>query len=297
MLMKQKKYWDEVDLSEKVVIVTGGNSGMGKETVIALANMGATVILGARDPKRGKAALEEIREYQPKGKILLQLADLSVMSEVRKFASEFKQNFNKLHVLVNNAGGIWSKRILTSEGNEFTIAINHLAPFLLTHLLLDELKAAKPSRVINISSMGHHFGSIDFDNMMGEKVYSATSAYGRAKLALIMQTYEMAKRMKAKSIEGIDIFAVHPGGVRTHFANENLMWRILMGMAAPFLASAAKGARTAVYLASAPEVVGKTGTYWVDKKSQKSSEASYNEENWAKVWDWSTKITGGVDPL
>ncbi len=296
-MLKQKKYWNEVDMSDKVVIVTGGNSGMGKETVIALADMGATVILGARNAERGKAALDEIRDYQPKGKVLLQLADLSVMSEVRKFANEFKQNFNKLHVLVNNAGGIWSKRILTSEGNEFTIAINHLAPFLLTQLLMDELKAAKSSRIINISSIGHRFGIIDFDNMMGEKEYSATSAYGRAKLALIMQTYEMAKRIKARSIEGIDLFAVHPGGVRTNFANQNIMWRILMGLAAPFLAGAAKGARTAVYLASSPEVVGKTGTYWVSKKPRKSSDASYDEGNWAKVWEWSVKRTGVEDPL
>ncbi len=296
-MVKQKKYWNEVDMSDKIVIVTGGNSGMGKETVIALADMGATVILGARNVERGHAALEEIREYHPKGKVIVQLADLSVMSEVHKFASEFKQKFHKLDVLINNAGGIWSKRILTSEGNEFTIAINHLAPFLLTHLLLDELKAARPSRVINISSTGHRFGTIDFDNMMGEKAYSATSAYGRAKLALIMQTYEMAKRMKAKNIEGIDVFAIHPGGVRTNFANENKMWRILMGMAAPFLRSAAKGARTHVYLASSPEVIGKTGMYWVSQKPRKSSAASYNEKNWTKVWEWSAKLTGVKDPL
>ncbi len=296
-MVKQKKYWDEVDMSGKVVIVTGGNSGMGKETVIALADMGATVILGARNAERGNAALEEIQNYHPKGKVILQLADLSVMSEVHKFASEFKQNFHKLDVLVNNAGGIWSKRILTSEGNEFTMAINHLAPFLLTHLLLDELKAAKPSRVINISSTGHRFGTIDFENMMGEKEYSATSAYGRAKLALIMQTYEMAKRMKAKNISGIDVFAVHPGGVRTNFGNQNVMWRILMGIAAPFLASASKGARTHVYLASSPTVVGKTGMYWVNKKARKSTGTSYNEENWAKVWEWSAKLTGVKNPL
>src|SRR6267143_398302 len=254
---------EETAMKDKVVMITGANSGIGKAASLALAKMDATVVMVARSKERGEAAKAEI-------------------------IKESKKN-SKLHVLVNNAGLFNRKRHVTTDGYENTFATNYLAPFLLTNLQLALLKDSAPSRIINVSSVGHYNGHINFDDLYMEIEYGGWKAYGQSQLALVLFTHELAKKLRGS---GVTVNAVHPGTVATN------IWTRPFGPAGfittlpkLFMASPEKGAETIVYLASSPDAQSLSGEYLEKLKVKKSSEESYDEEIARRLWDVSAKLT------
>jgi NAD(P)-dependent dehydrogenase (short-subunit alcohol dehydrogenase family) len=275
---------DSNRMQGKICMVTGANSGIGKETAVGLAKQGATVVMVCRDATKGEAALKEIKERTGNSAIELLLADLSSQQAIRNLVTDFKNKYSKLHVLINNAGVVLSRRILTIDGIETQFAVNHLAPFLLTNLLLDVLKASAPARVVNLSS-GIHKGAT-IDDLQSEKKYSAFSAYGKSKLALTLFTYELARRLKGS---GVTVNAVHPGVVKTNLGRD-MNW-FSRGFTKVFFKSPVKGATTSIYVASSPEIEGITGKYFANKKETPSSKLSYDETAAKQIWDLSAKLT------
>ncbi|MDP8947978.1 MAG: SDR family oxidoreductase [Actinomycetota bacterium] len=248
-------------MEDKVVLITGGTSGIGKAAT-ALVAMGAEVVVTGRNRERGEAAVEEIRRESGREKVSLMLADLAVQAEVRELAGEFKARYARLDVLVNNAGLIQSRRTETPEGIELTLAVNHLAPFLLTYLLFDLLERSAPSRIITVSSEARRHAEIDFDDLQSERRYRGFAVYGMTKLANILFTYELAERLRES---GVVANCVHPGGVNTDFGNNNRSLGILLFRAMkPFMRTPRQGADTVVYLASSPEAGRMSGKYLMD---------------------------------
>jgi NAD(P)-dependent dehydrogenase (short-subunit alcohol dehydrogenase family) len=274
----------------KVILITGGTSGIGKAAATALAGMGATVVITGRNEERGKRALQEIREESGNDGVELILADLTVQDEVRRLAEELRERHNQLEVLVNNAGLVLSERTETPDGIETQLAINHLAPFLLTNLLLDLLKESAPSRIVTVSSDAHRWAKIDLDDLQSRKRYRGMQVYGKTKLANIMFTYELAERLEGT---GVTANCMHPGGVNTNFGNNqggpmNLLFRLFK----PFMRSPEQGADTLIYLASSPEVEGMTGKYLADRKVKAASDAAYDETTRKRLWEVSEELTG-----
>ncbi len=276
-------------MKDKIVLITGATSGIGKATALGLAEKGATVVIAARNEQKGKKALEEIRRKTGNPNLDLMIVDLSSLDSVRKLAETFKSRYDKLDVLINNAGIFIDYRKKTRDGFEYTFGVNHLSHFLLTNLLLDRLKAAAPSRIINLSSEAQRQGHIDFEDLMAVKKFSSFKAYGQSKLANILFTYELARRPEGT---GIAVNAVHPGVVRTNFGSDAKgFFKVLMPLFKPFLRSPAKGAATSVYLASSSEVEGITGKYFYDLKEIQSNAESYNKEIAMRLWEMSEKYT------
>ena len=277
-------------MNGKIVLITGGTSGIGKAAAMALAKLGAEVVVTGRNRERGEGAVEEIRRESGSRKVSLLLADLAVQAEVRRLAEEFEASHDRLDVLVNNAGLIQSRRTETPDGIEVTFAVNHLAPFLLTNLLLDLLKESAPSRIITVSSEAQRRAKIDFDNLQGERRYSAFRAYGQSKLANIMFTYELAERLRGTNATAN---CLHPGGVNTNFGNNNRGPMTLLFRAfKPFMRSPEQGADTIVYLAASPDVEGMSGKYLVDRRVIAPSEETYDEPTRKKLWEISEELTG-----
>jgi NAD(P)-dependent dehydrogenase (short-subunit alcohol dehydrogenase family) len=276
-------------LRGKVCIVTGANSGIGKATALGLAELGAAVVMLCRDRVRGEVARAEIRERSGNDAVDLMLADLSVQSSIRDFVERFERAYGGLHVLVNNAGVVAARRTLTADGLELTFAVNYLAPFLLTNLLLDELKASAPARVVNVAGSLHRWGKINFDDLQLEKNYGAARAGCQSKLALVLFTYELARRLEGTAVTAN---CLHPGAVRAGIARD-LPWylRAPAFVARPFFVSPGRGARTSVYLASSPAVEGVTGKYFSKMREVRSSAASYDEEAAARLWRVSEELT------
>ncbi|MBI0583025.1 MAG: SDR family oxidoreductase [Methanomassiliicoccus sp.] len=281
---------DKQGMSGKLVVITGATSGIGRATAEGLSAMGATLLLVGRDEGRLKAAQDSMPRVEGVPMPETHCADLSSMAEVRRLAAAIRDAHPRVDVLINNAGTIAGRRKLTVDGYEYTFALDHLSPFLLTNLLLDRLKAAAPSRIITVSSSAHLAGKIHFDDLMLARRYSAPRAYGQAKLANVLFTYELARRL-----EGTRVTAncVHPGAVRTHFGNE-ASGPVRIGLVAvrPFELSARQGARTPIYLASSPEVEGVTGRYFVRGKARRSSTASYDLDAARRLWEESARLTG-----
>lgn len=279
------------EMNGKIVMVTGANAGLGKETSLALARMGATVICVCRDKARGEAAVAEIKQRSGSDKVELMLCDLSSQKSIRAFADEYKRTHGKLHVLVNNAGVVIQKRSVTVDGIESTFALDHLGYFLLTHLLLDVIKASAPARIVNLSSEAERAGHIDFDDLQFEKRrYAAFGAYCQAKLANIMFTYDLAQRLEGT---GVTVNAVHPGPVATNFGSDSTgVFNLAMKIFKKFALTPEKGAQTSIYLASSPEVEGITGKYWTKKKPIKSKGESYDEHVRRRLWELSERMTG-----
>ena len=273
----------------KVCLVTGSSSGIGKVTARELAQMGAAVVMVCRNRAKGEAVQVEIKEVSGNTRVDLIVADLSELSEVRRVASEFKQNYAQLHVLVNNAGGINSERKVTSDGLEFTFATNYLAPFLLTHLLLDVLKASAPARIVNVSSTAHTRGKVDFADLQGTHRYSFAKAYGQSKLALIYFTYELADRLKGT---GVTVNALHPGVVASNFNDGMRGLAHVIGALIYTLVGVPveKGAQTPLYLATSPEVEGVSGRYFSDCKETPSSRLSYDSTVRQRLWRVSEEL-------
>jgi NAD(P)-dependent dehydrogenase (short-subunit alcohol dehydrogenase family) len=277
----------------KVVLITGSTSGIGRATATALAAMGAEVVVSGRSRQRGEAAVEEMRDTSGNEKISLMLADLAVQAEVRGLAEEFRERYDRLDVLVNNAGIIQSKRTETPDSIELTLAVNHLAPFLLTNLLLDLLKESAPSRIVTVSSEARRGAQIDFDDLQSERRYRAFKVYGMTKLANILFTYELAERLEGT---GVVANCLHPGGVNTNFANNNRSFGTLIFRAfKPFMRTPEQGADTVVYLAVSPEAAKMTGRYLTDRKVISSYEELHDDVTQKRLWEVSEGLTNLED--
>jgi NAD(P)-dependent dehydrogenase (short-subunit alcohol dehydrogenase family) len=273
----------------KVVLITGGTSGIGRAAATALAAMGAEVAVTGRSRQRGEAAVEEIRDTSGNERVSLMLADLAVQTEVRGLAEEFRERYDRLDVLVNNAGIIQSKRTETPDGLELTLAVNHLAPFLLTNLLLDLLKESAPSRIITVSSEARRGAQIDFEDLQSERRYRAFKVYGMTKLANILFTYELAERLEGT---GVVANCLHPGGVNTNFGTNNRSVGTLLFRAfKPFMRTPEQGADTIVYLAISPEAGKMTGRYLTDRKVVSSFNEPHDEATQKRLWEVSEKLT------
>ena len=274
----------------KVVLITGGTSGIGKATAIALAAMGANVTITGRNRERGEKAVKEVRRESGNEEVELILADLAVQAEVRRLAEEFRERHDRLDVLVNNAGLVISKRTETPDGMETQFATNHLAPFLLTNLLLDLLEKSAPSRIVTVSSEGHRWGKMDLGDLQSTKRYRGFPVYGMTKLANIMFTYELAERLRGT---GVTANTLHPGGVSTNFGNNNNgVMTLLFRAFKPFMRTPEQGADTVIYLASSPDVEGMTGKYLADRKIKVAADAAYDEGLQKKLWEKSEELTG-----
>jgi NAD(P)-dependent dehydrogenase (short-subunit alcohol dehydrogenase family) len=255
--------------------------------------MGATVVMVCRDQGRGEAALTEIKAATGNPNVDLLLADLSSQAAIRQLAKEFKTHYPQLHVLINNAGVALTKRQVTVDGMETVFAVNYLAPFLLTHLLLDVLKASAPARVVNVAGDYHRKATINFDDLMSEKDYNGMRANNQAKLALILFTYELARRLEGT---GVTANCLHPGAVATGgvLKDPDISWfaRLMYTLMKPFFLSPEKGAQTSIYLASSPEVEGITGKYFVKRRAVASSPESYDLGIATRLWEISARLTG-----
>lgn len=277
-------------MKDKVVLITGATNGIGRVAALELAKMGARVVIVGRSREKTEAVRQEILAAGGNADSLL--ADLSALDEVRRLAAEFRARYDRLDVLVNNAGAIFARRQATADGYEMTFALNHLNYFLLTHLLLDVLKASAPARIVNVSSDAHRSAQMNFDDLQHENSYgmSGFQAYGRSKLANVLFTYELARRLAGTSVTAN---ALHPGFVATGFGRNmpGLMNRV-MGIMHRFAITPEQGAQTLIYLASSPEVEGVTGKYFDKNRPVRSSPASYDETAQKRLWDISERLAG-----
>jgi NAD(P)-dependent dehydrogenase (short-subunit alcohol dehydrogenase family) len=278
-------------MAGKTVLVTGGTSGIGKATALGLAALGARVAITGRDLARTRDAAAGIAAAAGNPAVDPFAADMSSQAAVRQLAQEILDAYPRLDVLVNNAGGFWATRRLTADGQEHTFAVNHLAGFLLTNLLLDRLKAGAPARIVTVASAAHSSGRIDFDDLQDEHGYSAQRAYAESKLANVMFTYELARRLHGT---GVSATTLHPGGVRTGIGAEDpgLLFKLAFSLARPLLKTPQQGAATSIYLASSPAAEGITGQYFVNSKPKASSKSSYDEAAAARLWQISADLVG-----
>ncbi len=271
----------------KICMVTGANSGIGKATALALAQMGATVVMVCRDRARGEQARSEITTKSKNTAVDLLQADLSSQQSIRQLVENFQHHYTQLHVLINNAGAAFTRRRETVDGLEMTFAVNYLAPFLLTNLLLDMLKASAPARIVNVSSATQKSGYIQMDDLQAEK--HSRRAYGQSKLALVLFTYELARRLQGT---GVTANCLDPGFVATHIGQSDVgpAVRLLVKLIASFGTSPQEGAKTSIYLASSPEVEGVTGQYFVKSIPKRSAAISYDESLQRQLWEQSAKL-------
>jgi retinol dehydrogenase-14 len=278
-------------MAGKTVLVTGATGGIGKATAMGLAAMGARVAITGRDLKRVEAAAVDIRGATGNAGVGAFGADMSSQAEVRRLAREVLDACPRLDVLINNVGGFWATRHVTADGLEHTFAVNHLAAFLLTDLLLDRLKASAPARVVTVSSGAQSMGRIDWEDLQGESKYSGQEAYNQSKLASVMFTYELARRLECT---GVTATVLHPGVVSTGFGAEDpsLIFKLLVPLWRPFMKTPEQGAATSIYLASSPKVDGVTGTYFSNRIPQTSNEASYDRDAATRLWRISAALVG-----
>lgn len=275
-------------------MVSGATSGIGEATALALAQQGADVIVVGRNPQKGAATVNKIKTRTSNFSVKFMLADLSSQKDIRRLAEQFKSNYQRLDVLVNNAGGMFLSRQETIDGYEMTLALNHLAYFLLTNLLIEPLKASGMARIINVSSSAHwSCTEIKFDDLQFKKEYNGKKAYAQSKLANILFTYEVNRRLHGS---GITVNAVHPGAVITNFRRNNgwISWarHVIAYLRTRELVGPIEGAKTSVYLATSPEVEGVSGKYFVNLKAVTSSNASYDEEVAMRLWEVSLGLSG-----
>jgi NAD(P)-dependent dehydrogenase (short-subunit alcohol dehydrogenase family) len=278
-------------MAGKIVLITGGTGGIGKATAFGLAALGARVGITGRDPARVERAAVDIRTASGNPVVDAFAADLSSQAEVRRLAAVILNAYPRLDVLINNVGGFWAHRHLTADGLEHTFALNHLASFLLTNLLLDRLKASAPARIVTVSSHVQAEGRIEFDDLQGARKYSGQSAYSQSKLANIMFTNELAR-----SLEGTRVTAtsLHPGFVRTDFGAEDQAWffTFIRHVVRPFLKTPAQGAQTPIYLASSPDVEGVTGRFFANRKPKTANKVAYDPDMTARLWQASADLVG-----
>lgn len=265
---------------ERTCLITGATSGIGRETARALAASGMTVALVARDRARGLATRDALRAETGNPHVEVHFADMASQGQLRTLAAEVLETYPRLHVLINNAGAVYARRVLTEDGLETTFAVNHMAPFLLTKLLLGRLQESSAARVVNVNSKVHNQGRLDLDDLQLARGYNPMRAYGNTKLYNLLCTYELARRLAGT---GVTANALHPGLVATNIGQN--AFGFLAYLTHPFSVSVAEGAKTSIYLASSPEVEGVSGQYFDKQRAVPSSKASYDEEAARRLWD------------
>lgn len=282
---------DTRPLTGQNIVVTGGTGGIGNATAAGLAALGARVAIVGRDRARAEAAAEDLRRRSSNDEIDAFEADLSSQAQVRRLAADLRERYPRLDALVNNVGGFWAHRHVTEDGLELTFALNHLAPFLLTNLLVDRMIAQGGARIVNVTSSAESLGRIDFDDLQGAERYSGQRAYNQSKLANVLFTYELARRLTGT---GVTANVVHPGVTRTAFGAEDQMrlFAATGGIARPFMRSPERGADTVVWAASSPELDGVTGGYFHDRRPKRSSPRSHDEATAKRLWQVSEELTG-----
>ncbi len=284
------------EMDGKVILVTGATAGVGEVTARALAGMGATLVMVGRSPEKCRQVAEDIKARTGSSRVSYLVGDLSAQADLRRMAGEFKGLFSRLDVLVNNAGAFFMARRESVDGIEMTFALNHLAYFLLTNLLLDVLVSSAPARIVSVSS-GAHFGAqLNFDDLENKKGYRGWKAYGQSKLANLLFTNELARRLAGKKVTAN---ALHPGFVASNFAKNNLgpfkgVYSLFQRMVA---ISPEAGAQTSIYLASSPQVAGVTGQYFDKQKAVAPSPAALDAEAARRLWEISARMTGLAAPL
>jgi retinol dehydrogenase 14 len=275
----------------RTVLVTGGTSGIGLATAMGLARMGARVAATGRDPGRAADAANAIRAAGGAGSTepVVFLADLSSQAQLRRLADEVVHALPRVDALVNNVGGYWNTRHVTADGLERTFAVNHLAPFLLTHLLWDQLTQGGAGRVVTVASHAHAQGRINFEDLQGERGYSGARAYNQSKLANVLFSYELARRSAGTTVTAN---ALHPGVVSTSFGGEDpaRLQRLLMPFLRPLMKSPSKGAATSIHLASDPALEQVTGGYFANSKPKRSATQSYDVDTAARLWQASSDL-------
>jgi NAD(P)-dependent dehydrogenase (short-subunit alcohol dehydrogenase family) len=278
----------------KICLVTGATSGIGLATASGLAQRGATVVLAGRNPERAESALAQICAETDNASVDLLLADLSVQAQVRKLAQDYLDRYPRLDVLINNAGAFFHRRQESLDGIEMTWALNLLAPFLLTRLLLPRLTSNAPARIINVSSFMHRVARIDFEDVECARGYIRTKSYSRSKLALVLLTYEFARRLNG---DGVTANALDPGFVATNIiaGNSGWFWRLFQHLANLVAVTPQHGAETILYLASSPKLVSTTGQYFKRAQSVISSPASYDQKAARCLWQTCLEMTGCTD--
>jgi NAD(P)-dependent dehydrogenase (short-subunit alcohol dehydrogenase family) len=276
----------------KICMITGANSGIGKATALGLAERGAHIIMVCRDRERGDAAMGEIKSLGGNQAVDLYVADLASQASIRQLVDDVKPRYANLHVLINNAGIYRTKRTLTEDNIEIHFAVNYLAPFLLTNLLLDTLKTSAPARIINVAGDYHRKATIGFEDLMTEKGYSAGKANNKAKLGLVLFTYELARRLDGT---GVTVNCLHPGAVKSDSIKKDpdvsTTALFFYKLVKPFFANPEKGAETSIYLASSPDVEGVTGKYFIKKREVDSSPESYDQAIAGRLWEISKELT------
>jgi len=281
-------------MHERVCMVTGATNGLGEITALELARMGATVVIIGRNEAKAHATIAKIKSAVATADVDYLIADLSLMRDVKKIAEAFFASYARLDVLVNNAGLMVEKRILTAEGLEMTFAVNHMSYFYLTHLLLNTLKASgtpsQKSRVVNVSSGIHQIGKFGLDAIQLEHGYNSFKAYRQSKMMNIWFTNELARRLASENAN-VTTNSLHPGTVRTNFgAGVKDMNGIVLSLIKPFFTTPEKGAQTQIYLASSPEVEGVSGGYFAKSKPARTNKHADNTTYWSQLWAYSEAI-------
>lgn len=283
-------------MNEKVCMITGANSGIGKEIAVQLARLGNQIVMVCRNEERGKKALEEIRNRSGNSKIHLLIADLGNLSSIKPMVDQFSAKFSRLDVLINNAGVFTQKRTTSTDGFEMIFAVAHLGHFYLTLLLLDMLKKSAPARIINVSSDIHRFFTINFDDLMFEKKFASQKAYGSAKFANVLFTKDLAKKLHGSNIT---VNAFHPGHVKTNMttSNDSKFVRFFTALSGPLYTPVEKAAQTGVYLATSPEVADISGEYFKKSALAKSHKMTQDEKYQSKLWEMSQSMlkTCGIE--
>lgn len=285
----------QVKLQGKTVVITGGNTGIGKETAIDLAKRGARIILACRNQSKGNDAVIDIIQASGSSNVVLRLLDLGSFKSIRDFAAEVNKNEDRVDILINNAGVMFCPYMETQDGYETQFGTNHLGHFLLTNLLLDKIKACAPSRIVNVSSHGHFYGEIDFDDLLGKKKYDSYKAYFQSKLANVLFTRQLAKRLQGT---GVTTNSLHPGAVNTELARHLSLSKvnILSALVAPvfwvFLKTPRQGAQTSIYCAIDTSLNDVSGQYFADCRQMKCAKRGYDDGVAKKLWEVSEELTG-----
>jgi NAD(P)-dependent dehydrogenase (short-subunit alcohol dehydrogenase family) len=277
-------------LDGRTCLVTGATSGIGLETARGLARLGAHVVIVGRDRERAESARKAIRESTGDPRVDVLLADLSSLAGVRGLAEDFLAQHAALHVLVNNAGTVELKRTTTVDGFEKTFAVNHLAYFLLTNLLLPRLRESAPARIVNVSSEAHRFGRLDLADLQSEKSYAAMRVYGKSKLLNVLFTTALAEKLAGS---GVTANSLHPGAVSTRLGTHNGAWaKLLIGLLRPFFLTPEQGAANSIFVAASDELEGVSGKYFVKQRAVEPSRRSQREGLARRVWARSAELTG-----
>jgi NAD(P)-dependent dehydrogenase (short-subunit alcohol dehydrogenase family) len=285
------------EMAGKVVVITGGNTGIGKEAAVGLASLGARVVVTSRNEERGRSARKQIADRSGNDSVEVMSLDLASFRSIRSFAADVLDRFDHVDVLVNNAGLILHHRAETQEGFEETFGVNHLGHFLLTDLLLERLRASAPARVVVVSSTAHKSArqGLDFDDLQAEHKYRWAQAYSKSKLANIYFARELSRRLDGS---GVTVNALHPGFVRSEFGRGGDLGGIygwgIKYLASPFAISPEKGARTSIYLASSPEVEDVSGGYFYKCKPTAPSTVAQDDDAAGRLWDASEKLVASV---